>query len=102
MGGFLLGYNIKSKESFQALGLLISKIHRAKDSKNVPIVIAGNKCDLRDPSDTSQVTKEEAQLYAAEKGCPFMETSAKEKINSDEVFYEVVREIRRKETAARD
>lgn len=33
--------------------------------------------------------------------CPFMETSAKSKINNEECFYEAVREINRMDEAAR-
>merc|ERR1712173_258909 len=56
-----------------------------------PIVIAGNKCDLRNPDDSSQVTKASAEELAAKWKCKFFETSAKEKINNEQCFYEVVR-----------
>jgi len=93
--GFLLVYNICSKASFEKLENFRKSILRTKDNDKVPMVVAGNKCDLRDPSDSSQVTKAEAQKVAAEWGCSFFETSAKDKINNEECFYQVVREIRK-------
>merc|ERR550517_816937 len=94
--GFLLVYNITSKSSFDEVALLRDKILRAKEmDKDIPIVIAGNKVDLRDPNDINQVTTLEAQEKANKWGAPFYETSAKEKVNNEECFYQVVREIRK-------
>jgi len=92
--GFLLVYNIMEKASFQELSILRDKILRAKDVDSVPLVIAGNKCDLRDNNNTSQVTTKEGADLAKQWNCKFFETSAKDKINNEECFYEVVRQIR--------
>ena len=67
----------------------------------VPVVLVGNKCDLE--SERS-VTKEEgeqmAKSWADEIGnncvIPFFEASAKEKINDKEIFYEIVREMKKR------
>jgi len=93
--GFLLVYTITSKQSFEEMRKFHQSILRTKDCDKVPVVIAGNKCDLRDPSDTSQVTEEEGQQLAKDWECPYFETSAKDKINNEECFHEVVREIRK-------
>lgn len=95
--GFLLVYNICEKASFEELRILRDKILRAKDVESVPLVVAGNKCDLRDPTDAKQVTKEAGMKLAKEWNCKFYETSAKDKINNEACFYEVVRQIRRSE-----
>jgi len=95
--GFLLVYTITSMSSFEEMKKFHKSILRTKDADKVPLVIAGNKCDLRDHNDDSQVTKELAQDLAKQWGCPFFETSAKDKINNEECFYEVVREIRKAE-----
>ena len=42
-----------------------------------------------------EVTAEEGKALAEQWGVPFFETSAKTKINDHEVFYEIVREIRK-------
>mmetsp|Transcript_29233 Transcript_29233/g.93649 ORF Transcript_29233/g.93649 Transcript_29233/m.93649 type:complete len:191 (+) Transcript_29233:277-849(+) len=90
--GFLLVYSITDPNSFEEINSFISKILRIKDADAVPMVLAGNKCDMEDER---QVQKDQAQKLAAEWKCPFMETSAKNKINNEECFYEVVREIRK-------
>jgi len=95
--GFLLVFNICEKMTFDELNILHDKILRAKDVSSVPMVIAGNKCDLRDPNDPRQVTKAEGESLAEQWGCAFYETSAKEKINNEECFFQVVREIRKVE-----
>jgi GTPase KRas protein len=56
------------------------------------MVLIGNKCDLE--SDR-QVTTQEGQDLAKNFGCPFFESSAKTRINVEESFYQLVREIRK-------
>ena len=48
------------------------------------------------------MSTEEAQSLAAEWGCPFMEVSAKTKVNNEECFFEVVREIRKADSRVED
>lgn len=93
--GFLLVYTITSKSSFEDMKNFHRSILRSKDMDKVPLVIAGNKCDLKDPSDKDQVPFSTAQALAEAWQCPIFETSAKEKINNETCFYEVVREIRK-------
>jgi GTPase KRas len=42
-----------------------------------------------------QVTTEEGKEMARGYGAPFMETSAKNRVNVEEAFYQLVREIRK-------
>lgn len=65
---------------------------RASVSGGADGLEVGNKCDLEDERD---VKKEEGEALAAEFECPFFETSAKDHINVDECFRELVREVRR-------
>ena len=95
--GFLLVYSITQKSTFEEIALIREKILRAKDADNVPMVLVGNKCDL---ADERQVKVEEGQELAKQWGCKFMEASAKEKINNEEVFHQVVREIRSEEKSS--
>mmetsp|Transcript_13490 Transcript_13490/g.16097 ORF Transcript_13490/g.16097 Transcript_13490/m.16097 type:complete len:195 (-) Transcript_13490:248-832(-) len=90
--GFLLVYSIADRQSFEKVLELREKILRTKDTSEVPMVVVGNKCDL---SDERVVDQMEGQKIANTWSCPFYETSAKEKINNEKVFYELVREIRR-------
>jgi len=97
--GFLLVFSVCNKATFHELEELHKKILRAKDAESVPMVIAGNKCDLRDPHDSSQVTQAEAEALAKRFGCSYYETSAKERINNEKCFYQVVRAIRKIEVS---
>lgn len=57
------------------------------------MVLVGNKCDLEEER---MVSREQGMMLSQEWGDrPFYETSAKYKINVDEVFYDVVRQINR-------
>ncbi len=55
-------------------------------------VLVANKIDM---IAERQVTTEEGQKLADTYGIPYVETSAKLRTNIDEVFFEVVREIRK-------
>jgi len=89
--GFLLVYNITSRPTFDEVSNLYDKILRTKDTDKVPIVLVGNKCDLKEER---QVSYEEGKALADGWGCPFYETSAKKKINNETCFFQLVREIR--------
>jgi len=90
--GFLLVYNIISRPTFDEVSVLYDKILRTKDTDKVPVVLVGNKCDLKDER---QVEYSEGAELAKQWGCPFFETSAKIKLNNEACFFELVRQIRR-------
>ncbi|RHY10410.1 hypothetical protein DYB37_002754 [Aphanomyces astaci] len=96
--GFLLVYSVTSQTTFDEIKTVKDKILRAKDINRVPLVLVGNKCDL---DRNRQVSLAAGKALAAEWGCPFMETSAKERIRNEECFFEVVREIRKQDAAKR-
>ena len=54
----------------------------------VPIILVGSKCDL---SDDREVPTDEGKALAQKWNCPVFETSAKTRVNVDEVFTELVR-----------
>lgn len=59
----------------------------------VPMVLVGNKCDLEEER---MVSREQGMLLSQQwGGIPFYETSARMKINVDEVFFDLVRQINR-------
>ncbi|GLD48203.1 ras-related protein Rap-1b, partial [Lates japonicus] len=60
----------------------------------VPMILVGNKCDL----EVERVVAKESGIGLARQwnSCAFLETSAKSKINVNEIFYDLVRQINRK------
>jgi len=89
--GFLLVYNIISKDTFDEVTVLYDKILRTKDADKVPLVLVGNKCDLKNQR---AVEYKEGAALAQQWDCPFYETSAKVKVNNEACFFQLVREIR--------
>lgn len=81
--GALLVYDVTRRETFQHLGTWLEDA-RAHSNPNMVIMLVGNKCDM--PDDKRQVSKEEGEQFARERGLMFIETSAKEAINVEEAF----------------
>jgi GTPase KRas protein len=85
-------YNITNRDSFEEVHVFRQQILRVKDKEYFPMLLVGSKCDLEYER---AVRKEEGRDLAKAFGCPFLEVSAKNRINVDEVFAGMVREIRR-------
>lgn len=64
-----------------------------QDTDEVPMILVGNKCDLEDER---VVGKDQGLNLAKSFSCAFLESSAKAKINVNEIFYDLVRQINRK------
>ncbi|KAG1508455.1 hypothetical protein G6F53_008180 [Rhizopus delemar] len=90
--GFILVYSITSRLSFEEVNTFYQQIRRVKDRDFFPMILVGNKCDLEGDR---RVSSQEGKDLAKSFGCLFIETSAKQRIRVDDVFYDVVREIRR-------
>ena len=87
--GFLCTYAITSRSSFDEINSFREQILRVKGEDKVSMILVGNKCDL---DEERQVTYEEGLELALVFGCPFFETSARDNINVEEAFFELVRE----------
>ncbi|KAF9196897.1 Ras GTPase [Haplosporangium sp. Z 27] len=90
--GFLLVYSITSRNSFEEISTFYQQILRVKDKDFFPIILVANKCDLEHER---QVSTHEGRELAKQFSSRLIETSAKQRINVDESFYNLVREIRR-------
>ena len=62
----------------------------------VPVMLVGNKSDK---SHERQVSSQEGQALARELGCEFVEASAKQCINVERAFFDVVRQLKRQRQA---
>ena len=85
-------YAITSRSSFEELVGFKDQILRVKESDHVPMVVVGNKSDLESER---QVSSQEGGDLAKNFTAPFFETSAKTRVNVEESFYQLVREIRK-------
>ncbi|XP_004854521.1 ras-related protein Rap-1b [Heterocephalus glaber] len=91
---FALVYSITAQSTFNDLQDLREQILQVKDTDDVPMILVGNKCDLEDER---VIGKEQGQNLARQwNNCAFLESSAKSKINVNEIFYDLVQQINRK------
>lgn len=109
--GFVLVYSISSRSSFTRIQRFHHQIQRVKEASanspsypgspiaaatgsagNVPIMLVGNKADR---VTEREVSTQEGRALAQELGCDFVEASAKNCINVEKAFYDVVRLLRR-------
>ena len=89
--GFLLVFSITNMNSLHELTELRDMIVRIKDDENVPLVIVGNKSDLEEAREVSR--QRVFQLAQQWGGAPYFETSARRRINVDDIFVDVCRQI---------
>ena len=87
--GIILIYDVTNPKTFDNVKSWISQI-REEASQNVVIYIAGNKIDMEEDR---KIKKEDGQKLADEYGFPFVETSAKDGININETFEDLVEKI---------
>jgi GTPase KRas protein len=112
--GFVLVYSISSRPSFARIEKFYKQIQRVKDSSlsgsppypgsplrdtaggnnfgPAPVMLVGNKCDR---AMEREVSIQEGLSLARELGCDFVEASAKNCINVEKAFFDVVRQLRR-------
>ncbi len=88
--GFLCVYSVTSRSSFDEISTFYQQILRVKDKDYYPIIIVANKCDLVNERVVSQ---NEGLELATRFQSRFIECSAKQKLNVDEAFYGLVREV---------
>jgi GTPase KRas protein len=108
---FLLVYSISSRGSFNRIRRFHAQVGRVKESsasspaypgsplssiaaplQRVPILMVGNKSDR---VTEREVSTQEGHALAREFGCEFMESSAKNCINIEKPFYDLVRQLQR-------
>ncbi|XP_028405038.1 ras-like protein rasD [Dendronephthya gigantea] len=94
--GFVVVYSITDRMSFETAKQLVKLIREVKKMKTpggfTCVALVGNKMDLKHER---IVSRHEANDFASEHECLFMESSALNNINVEQVFHEVVRQMRK-------
>lgn len=92
--GYLLVYDITSAASLENLEYFVEMIEKNLDiapSGADPVkIVAGNKCDL---SESRVISSAEGLQWARAHNFGFMETSAKAKVNIEETFEIIIRQV---------
>ncbi|XP_067645593.1 ras-like protein 2 [Eurosta solidaginis] len=96
--GFLLVYALNDHSSFDEIPKFQKQILRVKDRDEFPMLMVGNKCDLEQQR---QVSLDEAQTISRHLMIPYIECSAKLRVNVDQAFHELVRIVRKFQLAER-
>uniref|UniRef100_A0AC35UCR2 Ras-like protein n=1 Tax=Rhabditophanes sp. KR3021 TaxID=114890 RepID=A0AC35UCR2_9BILA len=92
--GFVCVFSLTDRESYDATVEFREQILRVKNTDaTIPIILVGNKSDLTEERaiDIAQI-KQRAEQW----NCPYIETSAKLRNNCDKIFYDLMREIKRR------
>ncbi|KAJ2489597.1 GTP-binding protein [Coemansia sp. RSA 2050] len=87
MDVYVVAFSVAFRKSFEIAKIIRDKILDMTGIDSVGIVLVGTKTDLKDER---QVTKKEAEELALKFGCPYVETSAREGINIEELFVKSV------------
>lgn len=87
----IIVYDITNQASFDKAKKWVQEL-QAQGNTNMVVALAGNKADLLD---ARKVPVEVAQVYAQENGLFFMETSAKDATNVNDMFYEIAKKLPR-------
>ncbi|RMZ91227.1 hypothetical protein DV736_g1529, partial [Chaetothyriales sp. CBS 134916] len=94
--GFMLVFSICNMNSFYELSDLRDQIIRIKNDEDVPLVIVGNKSDMEE--DRMVPRARGFQLAQGWGPKPYYETSARRRINVDEAFVNLCRQIMQKDS----
>mmetsp|Transcript_122437 Transcript_122437/g.240310 ORF Transcript_122437/g.240310 Transcript_122437/m.240310 type:complete len:232 (+) Transcript_122437:90-785(+) len=87
--GFLLVYSIVDDQTLEELREIREQILRVHPNRKVPMMVVGNKADMK----KRVVSKQEGKTLADEFGAGFIEVSAKENLRVKEAFQTLVQTI---------
>ena len=87
--GIILIYDVTNPKTYDNVKNWVTQI-REEASPNVVVYLCGNKIDMKEER---KVKEEDGKIIAEEFGFPFNETSAREGININETFEDLVERI---------
>jgi GTPase KRas len=89
--GFIIVCSIANAKSFEEVDDFYQQILRVKDVERFPMILVANKIDLEDQREVEATSIE---AYCKQNGLKYFNSSALKRINIDEPFIELVREVR--------
>ncbi|KAF2404566.1 hypothetical protein EJ06DRAFT_546420 [Trichodelitschia bisporula] len=89
--GYMLVYSVASRQSFDMVRIIRDKILNHLGTDWVPMVIVGNKSDLR--PEQRQIDKDEGKALGEEFKCSWTEASARYDTNVTKAFELMISEI---------
>ncbi|XP_002128233.1 GTP-binding protein Rheb [Ciona intestinalis] len=92
--GYILVYSVTSAKSFEVVKVIYDKLLDMVGRIKIPIVLVGNKTDLHMHR---KVTTDEGQKLAQTWNAIFLETSAKDNLDVQEIFKKVILEMERQD-----
>ncbi len=84
-------FDLTSRPTLDKLDSMRDEVRRLKGGATVPVVIVGNKRDLKQQR---EVTAPQGKAYADECDAAFRETSARETDSVEQVFFDLMRLVR--------
>lgn len=95
--GYMIVYSVGNKQSFDMVRIIREKILNHLGADTVPLMIVGNKSDLR--AEQRQVKAEDGKKMAEELQCGWIESSAKFNENIIKAFEGMIAEIEKGQEA---
>ncbi|MCJ1285487.1 GTP-binding protein [Xylographa opegraphella] len=89
--GYMLVYSVASRQSFEMISIIRDKILNHLGAEWVPLVIVGNKSDLK--AEQRQVPTEQGAKLAEQFQCGFTEASARLNTNVSKAFEIMIAQI---------
>ncbi|XP_039261800.1 uncharacterized protein LOC120337957 [Styela clava] len=98
---YILAYAVTDKGTFKTVSQILSRMSQfhAERMSSLPVIIAGNKCDL---VRRRQVATTDGVRLAARHGAKFIETSASLNQNVSKLFEGVIQQIRLRQCTGED
>ncbi len=91
--GFLCVFSLVDRESFAGVSEIRDNVLRVKVDERTPLILVGNKADLQE---SREINSEEPSSLSSSWGVPYVETSAKTKLNVDKVYYDLLGMIQKR------
>jgi len=90
--GIFVVYDITDIVSFNNIRVWIEEIKKYTSGESIQLFLVGNK---KDQESNRAVETEKGQEMADQLGAKFLETSAKERVNVDQIFIELTRSLKK-------